>query len=545
MTNQMPSIEKLILSGANLIQVISYETFRVHAEVNHAAEKLEWNWYVWSRVEGLKKWNWDQGSLQNQGEEQWKELRKAEEILQLFAGEGVKGLDPLPAKSILILEDFHFELNSQEVGERAINAIKRLRNIALQKPAEKALIMLQPYYFLPKDLEKEVRLVEMPYPDVEDIEEILKTVAEKQGSPLTGDISKRVLKAALGMTMSEMEIAFGKAFVEAKQVSEKEIPIIISEKENIIKKSGHLEYFHPRESISDVGGLKNLKEWAERRNKAFGDGAKDFGLDTPKGILLLGIPGTGKSLFAKAIANQWQFPLLRLDMGKIFGGIVGESERNIREALKIAEALAPSILWVDEIEKGLSGIGSSNMSDGGTSARVLGTFLTWMQEKEAPVFVVATANNLTLPPELLRKGRIDEIFFVDLPGPKSRKEIFSIHLNLKKRKPIDFDLDDLVAHSKGFSGAEIQEAVKEGLFVAFDQGRKLETRDIRDALDKTYPLAKVMGDQLDELRKWASGRTVMASEEEFDGVDVNQGDEDRPVLPQEYNNPFIKKKRNQ
>ncbi|HHG85912.1 MAG TPA: AAA family ATPase, partial [Bacteroidetes bacterium] len=384
------SIKDLIQAGAKLIQVISYETARVHAEINDAADSLGWNWFVWNRIEGLRKWDWNDADLVYGENEEWKDLRSAEKILNHFAQQDVGGLEPLPENSILILEDFHYELNIQEVGEKSINTLSRLRNIAFNKPANKALILLQPNYFLPKELEKEVQLYELPYPEIEDVKEILKMVLARHNIKEGKDLDARVLEAALGMTISEVEIAFGKAIVHAGRITEDEIPIIIAEKESIIRKSGHLEYFHPKADISQVGGLENLKGWADRRYKAFGEGAAEYGLDNPKGILLLGIPGTGKSLFAKAIANQWQFPLLRLDMGKIFGGIVGESERNIREALKVAEALAPSILWVDEIEKGLSGSGSSDMTDGGTSARVLGTFLTWMQEKESPVFVVAT-----------------------------------------------------------------------------------------------------------------------------------------------------------
>ena len=554
------SIEKLIRAGANIIQIISYETIRARAEVNEAAMNLEWNWFVWNRVEGLKKWTWEDeadNSDNSDDEDELdenedieggyqvidKELRTAEKVLDEF----YKKEKYISPGAILILEDFHYEMDTGEMGTKAIDTIRRLRNIAFNKPTEKALILLQPNYYLPKDLEKDVQLLELPYPDLPDVEEILEGVKLKFEIPEEKvEDSERVLSAALGMTISEIETAFGMAYVEAGQITENEIPLIIAEKENIIKKSGHLEYFHPKEHIEDVGGLENLKKWAERRYKAFGEGASEFGLDTPKGIMLLGIPGTGKSLFAKAIANQWQFPLLKLDMGKIFGGIVGESERNIREALKIAEALAPSILWVDEIEKGLSGVGSSNFSDGGTSARVLGTFLTWMQEKESPVFVVATANNLTLPPELLRKGRIDEIFFVDLPGLKSRQEIIKIHLRLKKNRSLpDKDLYELAKISKGLSGAEIQEGIKEALFMAFDKNRELKVHDISTAFEKTYPLAKVMGDQLDELRKWAEGRTVKASTDSFEGLDEAEKKEarDRPRLEQEHSSMFIKRKK--
>ena len=291
--------------------------------------------------------------------------------------------------------------------------------------------------------------------------------------------------------------------------------------------------------MKDVGGLANLKDWLTKRGRGFDKGAKDFGLTYPRGILLLGIPGTGKSLTAKAVGNLWHFPLLRLDMGKIFGGIVGESERNIREALNIAEAIAPSILWIDEIEKGMSGISSSGSSDGGTTARVLGTFLTWLQEKTKPVFVVATANDISqLPPELLRKGRVDEIFFVDLPTEKEREEIIKIHLNKKNRKAKDFDTKKLAIASKGFSGAELEEVVKEALFQAYDKEREVTNEDVLEAIDKTFPLSRTMHETIDKMRKWAKSRAVSASIDEPETLDDK--DKDVPKLKQEsYNNPFI------
>jgi len=234
------------------------------------------------------------------------------------------------------------------------------------------------------------------------------------------------------------------------------------------------------------------------------------------------------------------FPLLRLDMGKIFGGIVGESEQNIRQALKIAEAIAPSILWIDEIEKGMAGISSSGSTDGGTTARVLGTFLTWMQEKTKPVFVVATANDISqLPPELLRKGRVDEIFFVDLPTQKEREEIFKIHLKKKGRNPDNFKIEKFAEKTKGYSGAEIEEIIKEALFQAYDKAREVSDDDILNAIDKIFPLSRTMYETIEKLRKWAKSRAIPASSEEPEILDKIQ-DKEIPKLKQEtYSNPFI------
>jgi SpoVK/Ycf46/Vps4 family AAA+-type ATPase len=293
--------------------------------------------------------------------------------------------------------------------------------------------------------------------------------------------------------------------------------------------------------MADVGGLDELKLWLDRRGQAFSTGARRFGLDAPKGVLLLGIQGCGKSLTAKAIAATWQFPLLRFDMGKVFGGIVGQSEGNIRTALQVAQALAPCVLWIDEIEKGMAGMGSSGQTDGGTTARVVGTLLTWMQEKREPVFVVATANRIDmLPPELLRKGRFDEIFFVDLPTREIRKEILGIHLRKKDRNPDDFDLDALATASVGFSGAELEEAVREGLYEAFAHARGLTTEDIASALVKTFPLSQTMREEIDDLRKWAQVRARLASSVVPEGLPDDKKSVSVPRLRQEATrNPFI------
>ncbi|MCK5686937.1 AAA family ATPase, partial [bacterium] len=260
-------------------------------------------------------------------------------------------------------------------------------------------------------------------------------------------------------------------------------------------------------------GLDNLKDWLKKRGRGFDKSAKEFGLETPKGILLLGIPGTGKSLTAKAIGSEWQFPLLRLDMGKIFGGIVGESEENIRGALNIAEAIAPSILWIDEIEKGFAGAGGSGGSDSGVTKRIFGTFITWMQEKTNPVFIIATANSIeNLPPELLRKGRFDEIFFVDLPTRNEIETIFKIHISKRNRDPKQFDMNTLCELANGFSGAEIEQAVISALYdVYYDGKRELKTEDLAKSLNETVPLSVTMGEKIGHLREWASTRARNAT----------------------------------
>ena len=261
-----------------------------------------------------------------------------------------------------------------------------------------------------------------------------------------------------------------------------------------------------------MGGLEILKDWLGRRAAAFGEPARRFGLPEPKGLLLLGVQGCGKSLTAKAIASQWTLPLLRLDVGRIFSGLVGSSEENLRRAIRVAESAAPAVLWVDEIDKALAGAGSSDTADGGVSARILGTFLTWLQEKKAAVFVVATANRVEgLPPELLRKGRFDEIFFIDLPDARERADILAIHLRNRGRDPAAFDVAQVAARANNFSGAELEQVVVEGLYLAFAQGGELATTHLLAAVAQTFPLAVTLAEDVERLRVWAARRTRPAS----------------------------------
>lgn len=514
-----------IKSKANIIQIVTSEYLRVHGAVNEVSKQLGLNWYVWNRIEGLKKWNLEERKHIMECDS----CRESSDIIEKIIDTEDNG--------IYILEEFHHDLAEPRVQQRLKNFFSQRHN------KNSAIILTQSIPNLPKELEKEIVQLEMPLPSKEDLKVILESICSQENIhlPDNSDDENKILEAALGLTIMEAELAFRKAIESQKKINLDSVPLIASEKESVIKKSGFLEYYHPQEDMDDVGGLDTLKDWLKKRGKAFGLGAVDFGLDTPRGILLLGIPGTGKSLSAKAIANTWKFPLLRLDIGKVYAGIVGASEENIRSALSLAEAISPCVLWIDEIEKGLSGVKSSGSTDGGTSSRVLGTFLTWLQEKKKSVFVVATANDVSqLPPELLRKGRVDEIFFVDLPTEKARKEIIEICLKRKKRLVKDFDLDKLAKESKGFSGAEIDEAIKEGLFTAFDQGNQLNDSYILDAMRRTYPLSKTMAEAIQSLRQWAKARAVDASSDIPESLEDSIKNDKIPKLQQESYNPFIK-----
>ena len=412
-------------------------------------------------------------------------------------------------QALFVLKDFHAFIND-------VTLTRRLRDLTLAlKTSYKTLIILAPMLRLPSELEKEVTVIDYGLPDIEDLDQILEKIIQtvkdnpKVNTVLAEVERDQVLKAAQGLTAMEAENVFAKSLVEKHKF---DVDVILSEKEQIIRKSGILEYYPFNEQISDVGGLDLLKDWMEKRTVAFTEKARDFGLPPPRGVLLLGVQGCGKSLSAKAIGALWRLPLLRLDVGRIFGGIVGQSEENMRKAIRVAESVSPAILWLDELEKGFSGTQSSGQSDGGTTSRVFGTFLTWMQDKKAATFVVATSNDVTsLPPELLRKGRFDEIFFIDLPSKEERIDIFRIHLRKRKRNPEDFDLIRLADATPGFSGAEIEAVVIESLYNAFDDTTEMTTDSIIKAAAQTVPLSMTMRERIEDLREWAEQRARQAS----------------------------------
>jgi len=334
-------------------------------------------------------------------------------------------------------------------------------------------------------------------------------LAESADIEVNDQQAEAAAEAARGLTTVEAEDIMALSLVTERTLDP---TMIAREKAVAIGRDGILELVEPTETADDVGGLDNLKGWLTKRRNAFGKEAREYGLPNPKGVLILGIPGTGKSLTAKVASSILGRPILRLDAGRLFAGIVGESEANLRRAVRTAEAIAPCILWIDEIEKGMSGARSSGSSDGGTSARVFGSFLSWMQEKTSPVFVIATANDIgQLPPELLRKGRFDELFFVDLPDDNERDAIWRIHINRRGREADTFDIHAFVQLSEGFTGSEIQQAVTDAMFDCFDLGKELDTGSIVRAIDGTVPLSITMAEQIKHLRQWAGNRARRAS----------------------------------
>jgi AAA+ superfamily predicted ATPase len=396
-------------------------------------------------------------------------------------------------------------------------ALRNLRDIIeLFKKNGSALVMIDRDDKLPDVIRSFTRPFEISFPDKEELKEIIRKTLQRfhRKKPIEVGISQRgfdtIIRNLSGLTRRQAERIIVDTVTEDRRFDDDDINDIIASKRRIIQRGGLLEYIQTPLDLSEIGGMRRLKKWLEERKNAFTSEAEEFGLTAPRGVLMLGVQGAGKSLCAKAIATAWHQPLLRLDPSALYASYIGESERNLRDALRQTEAMAPVILWIDEIEKGFASAASQS-TDGGLSKRMFGTLLTWMQEHKAPVFIIATANDIeALPPELLRKGRFDEIFFVDLPTEAVRKEIFAIHLRKRGREPGRFDLDALAKTSEGFSGSEIEQAIISALHEAYANETDVDTSRILSALTTSPPLSVTMAESVECLRAWADGRCVPA-----------------------------------
>lgn len=486
-------LEVYLRSRFTLICVVSFEEECILAHVKELCEQTNRRLYTWNHAE----------------------------FFELLVGDGAPptAKDPLsalglmehmPDDSVFVLCDFHQCWPGQP------RVVRKLRSLAQKfKYSRKTVIVTMPVGRIPEELKDDAVVMDFPAPGLDELNDILSrlTVAPGVKVNLTPQGRDKLLHAALGLSTNHARRVFSKAVVSKGCLDERDIDLVNAEKKQIIRDSGALEFFTPSETISDVGGLDVLKEWLRMRERAFSQEARDYGLPAPKGIALIGIPGTGKSLTAKMVAGLWHLPLIRLDLGALFGGLVGQSEENTRRALSLAETISPCLLWIDEIEKGLS-LGGG---DAGTSMRVFASILSWMQEKTKPVSVVATANNIALlPPELLRRGRVDEIFFLDLPTEAERREIFEVHIRKRKRPLQGFDLDKLAAASDRYVGSEIEQAVIDAMYLAFgdrtNPGRDFATEDILRALARQVPISHSHRETIDGLRKWLSeGRAQSAS----------------------------------
>ncbi|GAA1980100.1 AAA family ATPase [Terrabacter lapilli] len=496
-----------------VIYIESFEETRVLAEIDSVARDAS----VMRTVRPMYTWSATRGFVEPNGATHAGTTDPKQAVDWMLQQEGA---------GVFVMLDLHSHLgDDRRPADPAL--IRALRDAAGNfhvGSSARVLVIVAPTLRIPSELEKDITLIDFPLPDEREIRAVLDDMISANTSS-NGRIRvevdsvgrERLAKAALGLTLNEATNAFARAMVDDGVLSNDDVHVIMEEKKQTVRKAGLLEFVDVDLDLDDVGGLQNLKRWLSKRNNSWLAEAAEYGIPAPKGVLMTGIPGCGKSLTAKAVAAAWELPLLRLDIGKVFAGLVGSSEQNMRSAIRTAEAAAPCILWLDEIEKGFSGL--SGDGDSGTSSRVFGSFLTWMQEKTTPVFVIATANKVDrLPPEFLRKGRFDEIFFVDLPTRLERRDIWSLHLSkrLQRSKAANLDiseslLDTLADVTEGYAGAEIEQAVVAALFDAFADRRQLKDDDLVRSIRNMVPLSVTQAEEIAAVRSWAATRAVAAT----------------------------------
>ena len=474
-----------------LIYLPTNEEERVELAITTATEKLgKRNVYIWDFVNGYQE------NPNNMGFGKRNPLQALEFITKM----------PANAGGVFILRDFQRFLEDIAVS-------RELRNLArILKSQPKNIIIIAPQVQIPDELTEVITVVDFPLPTAPEIKTEIERLISAMGQNLSEQLLDELVRAAQGLSLERIRRVLTRAIATHGKLEPEDVELILEEKRQSIRQTQILDFYPATEQISDIGGLDNLKNWLLRRGGAFSEQARAYGLPNPRGLLLVGIQGTGKSLTAKAIAHHWHLPLLRLDVGRLFAGLVGESESRTRQTIDLAEALAPCILWIDEIDKGFAGL--DGKGDSGTTSRVFGTFITWLAEKKSPVFVVATANNIrTLPPEMLRKGRFDEIFFVGLPNQEEREAIFKVHLaKLRPHNLDNYDIKRLAYEAPDFSGAEIEQTIIEAMHIGFSQNRDFTTDDILEAASQIVPLAKTAQEQIQFLQKWvAAGKARLAS----------------------------------
>lgn len=483
--------ELLLRARYPLIYIPTYEEERVEKSIREAAQHQgNRAVYTWDFVDGY------QGNPNDAG------FGRRNPVQALELVEKV----PASAAAVFILRDFHRFLEDVSVA-------RKLRNIArILKSQPKNVVLLSPRIAIPEDLSEVLTVLEFPLPAAGEIKAEIERLLAATGQSLGGKVLDELVRSCQGLSLERIRRVLARAIATHGEILPDDVELVLEEKRQTIRQTQILDFYPATEKISDIGGLDNLKDWLLRRGGAFTERARGYGLPHPRGLLLVGIQGTGKSLTAKAIAHHWHLPLLRLDVGRLFGGLVGESESRTRQMIQVAEALSPCILWIDEIDKAFTGIGGKG--DAGTTSRVFGTFITWLAEKTSPVFVVATANDIqALPPEMLRKGRFDEIFFVGLPTQEERKAIFNVHLSrLRPHNIKSYDIDRLAYETPDFSGAEIEQTLIEAMHIGFSQNRDFTTDDILEAASQIIPLARTAQEQIQFLQDWAAaGKARLAS----------------------------------
>jgi SpoVK/Ycf46/Vps4 family AAA+-type ATPase len=520
LADPLGTLKVLIDSSAPIVVMETVEEVRAVRLVRVACASLNLATFEWSIASGLARCGNEgqepvvEGRFPASGTGQDATDAAAQAIYNTREPAQVLGvLEGISVEAAFILKDFHRHMEDPVV-------VRRLRDVGQKfSKNRRTVIIIAPSIKMPPELASLVEYVELPLPDKQRLRQIIDEMIVRVGKTRT---LRRSLDASgldvmagnlRGLTEEEAERAVSQAIVARYGVTAEIVTDVLQAKKEMLRRSEMLDFVEVSDTLASVGGLENLKRWLEQRRGTWEEPAQAFGLEPPRGVVILGVQGCGKSMCAQAIAGEWKLPLVKFDTAAIFDKYIGETEKRIQKVFRVAEELSPCVLWIDELEKVFAGSGSDSASaDAGVSSRLLAAFLSWMQERKAPVFVAATCNNVSaLPPELIRKGRFDELFFVDLPNQAERKQIFALELARRNRRPAEFDLDRVAAAARGYSGAEIQAAVQAALYAAFSSKQPLATSHLMDALAKTVPLSTTRAEEIQQLRDWARARAVPAS----------------------------------
>jgi hypothetical protein len=520
MPDVLDRLKILIDSSTPIVVMETVEEVRAVRLVREASSSLRLATFEWSIASGLVRCGAEaaahestfpgaaRANLQNAGELSTPSIYHSQEPAQALSN-----LEAISVEAVFILKDFHRHMDDPVV-------VRRLRDVGQKFSTNRRTVVITgPLVSIPPELGSLVEFLELPLPDNVRLRQLLDESVQRMGQTRT---LKRTLDSAgvdrmvnnlRGLTEEEADRAISQAIVTRYGLVPETVTDVLEAKKSLLRHSGMLEFVDASENLAGVGGLENLKVWLAQRQGSWDASARQFGVEPAKGVIILGVQGCGKSLCARAIAGEWHLPLVKFDTSAVFDKYIGETEKRILKVFKLAEGLAPCVLWIDELEKVFAGSGPDSASvDAGVSSRILASFLSWMQDRKAPVFVAATCNNVTaLPPELIRKGRFDEMFFVDLPSHNERRQIFEIQLAKRKRNPADFDLDRIATAARGFSGAEIDAAVQSALYAAYSSKQPLTTQTFLDVLARTVPLSITRSEEIDALRAWAKQRAVPAS----------------------------------
>lgn len=554
MSDGLERLKVLINSSTPIVVMETAEEMRAVALVRAACSELTMATFEWSIADGLVRSGSNapvdgsdiQGQAQGKSSSTWSKApsqaktvlspasgegeRLAHAVLSSFSGDAalagknsiyntrepvqaLANMESMTVEAVFILKDFHRHMDDPVV-------VRRLRDVGQKfSTNRRTVIITSPDITVPAELTTLVEYFDLPLPDRDRLREIVHDTFTRLSKTyslklqLDGAGVDTIAANLRGLTEEEADRAISQALVARYALCPETITDVLEAKKQLLRHSGMLEFVEASDNMTNIGGLENLKHWLAQRRGSWEDGAREFGLEPPHGVIILGVQGCGKSLCARAVAGEWKLPLVKFDTAAVYDKYVGETEKRIRKVFQVAEGLAPCVLWIDELEKVFAGSGpDSASSDAGVSSRLLASFLSWMQDRKTPVFVAATCNNVTvLPPELIRKGRFDELFFVDLPNQAERKQIFAIQLAKRKRNPAEFDLERVAAAANGFSGAEIDAAVQTALYAAYSEKQQVTTQSLLDALTQTVPLSRTRAEEIESLRDWARTRAVPAS----------------------------------